>query len=467
MSTDRPRKQIVLAAYVGGVNEHTQWEDPAAGSQIAFSSFRQVAETAERGRFDYFFLAEGLALRERDGQVFDHDVAGRPATLAVLAALAGVTEHIGLVGTLNATFNEPYELARQLASLDQLSGGRAGWNVVTSFDAFTGGNFRRGGFLDRSERYERAAEFLEVARELWESWAEDAIAADATRGTFLTDPDAGAFSHTGTQFDIAGRFTVPRSPQGRPVIVQAGVSPQGRDFAAKNSDLIFSPYSRLAEAQEFYADVKRRAAGFGRDPKDLKIVPSIGYVLGGAEAEAKQRAQDLLDQTLTEKTVRTRFEQVWNRDLSAYDVDGPVPDLEPDLEGPPFIQGRAFHLQDRVEAITAWRARAAEEGWSLRQLAAEVFDRSQLVGTPEQVADQLDAFVQGDGADGVVLGGHVTPAGLDEFVDQVVPLLQERGSLRREYEGTTLRDNLGLPVPPRGPRRDAAGIDDGALSGAR
>jgi FMN-dependent oxidoreductase (nitrilotriacetate monooxygenase family) len=456
MSTASAPKQIILAAYVGGVNEHTLWEHPDAGSQIAFSTFRQVAQTAERGFFDYFFLAEGLALRERDGEVFDHDIAGRPHTLSLLSALAAVTERIGLVGTLNATFNEPYELARQLASLDHLSGGRAGWNVVTSFDEFTGGNFRRGGFLPRSQRYERAAEFLSTARELWDSWAEDAIAADAEGGRFLADPTAGAFARRSDQFDISGRFTVPRSPQGHPVIVQAGVSPQGRDFAAANSDLIFSPFSRLPEAREFYADVKRRAVGFGRDPEHLKIVPSIGYVLGGTEEEARRRALEIQQQVLTEKTVRVRFEQVWNRDLSEYDIDGPVPELEPDESAPSFIQGRAFHLQDRHQAVREWQELAARNGWSLRELAAEVFARPQLVGTPEQVADQLDEFVQQDGADGVVLGGHVTPHGLDDFVDHVVPLLQQRGSLRREYTGSTLRENLGLPVPEAAPARASA-----------
>ena len=448
MSTT-PRKQIILAAYVGGVNEHTLWEHPDAGSQIAFSTFRQVAQTAERGRFDYFFLAEGLTLRERAGRVFDHDIAGRPDTLPVLAAIAAVTEHIGLVGTLNATFNEPYELARQLLSLDHLSGGRAGWNVVTSFDAFTGANFRRGGFLPREQRYERAEEFVNAVRALWDSWPEDAIAADKESGRFLADADAGSFAVDGSQFDVSGRFTVPRSPQGRPVIVQAGVSPQGRDFAAANSDLIFSPYHRLDEAQEFYADVKRRAAGFGRDPEHLKILPSVGYVIGDTEKEAQDKAQWVLEQQLTEKAIRVRFEHVWNLDLSSYDLDGPLPDVEPDPDAAPIIQGRAFTYQDRFATVRGWRELAAERGLTFRQVAFETFGRSDFVGTAEQVADRLDAFVQQDGADGVVLGGHVTPGGIDEFVDEVVPLLQERGSLRTDYEGTTLRDNLGLPVPAR------------------
>ena len=443
------QKQIILAAYVGGVNEHTLWEHPEAGSQIAFSTFKHVAQTAERGKFDYFFLAEGLALRARDGVIFDHDIAGRPDTLAVLASLAAVTSHIGLVGTLNATFNEPYELARQLASLDHLSGGRAGWNVVTSFDAFTGANFRRGGFLPHAERYERAEETVATVRELWDSWAADAVAADKATGEFLADAQAGAFAHHGRQFDIEGRFTVPRSPQGRPVIVQAGVSPQGRDFAAANSDAIFSPYSRLAEAKDFYADIKQRARAAGRNPDEVKILPGTSFVLGDTQAEAEEKARHVKEQQLTDRTVQVIFEQVWNRDLSAYDPDGPLPDVEPDTEAPSFIQGRALIHSDRRATVAKWRALAEERGYSLRELAHEISGSAGYVGTPTRVADELDAFIQEDGADGVVLGSHLVPSGLDEFVDRVVPLLQERGSLRTEYGGVTLRDNLGLPVPAR------------------
>jgi FMN-dependent oxidoreductase (nitrilotriacetate monooxygenase family) len=447
MSTSR--KQIILAAYVGGVNEHTLWEDPDAGSQIAFSTFRHVAQTAERGRFDYFFLAEGLALRARAGEVFDHDIAGRPDTLPVLAALAAVTEHIGLVGTLNATFNEPYELARQIASLDHLSGGRAGWNVVTSFDAFTGANFRRGGFLPHADRYVRAEETVATIRELWDSWAQDAIVADRASGVFLREADAGAFAHHGSQFDIEGRFTVPRSPQGRPVIVQAGVSPQGRDFAASSADAIFSPYSTLAEGKAFYADIKERAARFGRGPDEIKILPASGFVLGDTRAEAEEKARHILERQLSDRTIQVTFEQVWNRDLSSYDPDGPLPDIEPDPQAPAIIQGRAFIFQDRFETVRGWRELAEARGLTLRGLAREIAGRVGYVGTPEQVAQQLDDFVQEDGADGVVLGSHLVPSGLDEFVDLVVPLLQERGSLRTDYEGTTLRENLGLPVPRR------------------
>src|SRR6202167_4248890 len=220
----RPTKQIHFAAGVPGVNNQTVWSDPAAGSQIEFSTFRHVAQTAERGKFDFFFLAEGLRLREQGGEIYDLDIVGRPDTFTVLAALAAVTERIGLTGTINSTFNEPYEVARQFASLDHLSGGRAAWNVVTSWDAFTGQNFRRGGFLAREDRYGRASEFLETARELWDTWDEGAVLADAPAGVYVSDPFQGAFEPRGAQFDIGGHFDVPRSPQGRPVIFQAGDS---------------------------------------------------------------------------------------------------------------------------------------------------------------------------------------------------------------------------------------------------
>jgi FMN-dependent oxidoreductase (nitrilotriacetate monooxygenase family) len=451
-----PRKQVILGAYLGGVNHHTAWWHPDAGSQIDFSSFEHTARTAERGKFDFFFLAEGLALRERAGQVFDQDIVGRPDTLPVLASLAAVTTHLGLAGTINATFNEPYELARQFATLDHLSGGRTAWNVVTSFDGFTGQNFRRGGFLDRAQRYERAAEVIAALRTLWDSWDDEDLVADWAAGRFLGRPDAGAFRIEGSQFDIQGRFTVPRSPQGRPLILQAGVSPEGRDFAARNSDAIFSPFGKLPEAAEFYRDVKARAARFGRNPDDLKILPSASFVLGDTEAEAQEHYQEIRGQQITGQTARILLEQVWNRDLSGYDADGPLPDVDPDPDAPPIIQGRAFVHQDRFATVARWREIAEAKKLSLRELVIDQFERGPFVGTPEQVAAKIDDFVQNDGSDGLIIGSHLVPWGLDEFVDRVVPLLQERGSLRADYTGTTLRDNLGLPPLPRTSDRRAA-----------
>src|SRR5918912_1105067 len=228
----KPLKQIHLAAHFPGVNNTTVWSDPEAGSHIEFDSFVHFARTAERAKFDFLFLAEGLRLREQNGLNYDLDVVGRPDTFTVLAALAAVTDRLGLAGTINSTFNEPYEVARQFASRDRLSGGRAGWNVVTSWDAFTGENFRRGGFLPQEERYERARTFLQTAWELFDSWRGDEIVADKERGVFLSDPRPGTFRHRDAHFDIGGQFNVPRSPLGRPAIFQTGYSDEGHDFAA-------------------------------------------------------------------------------------------------------------------------------------------------------------------------------------------------------------------------------------------
>jgi FMN-dependent oxidoreductase (nitrilotriacetate monooxygenase family) len=446
--TPHPR-QIHLAAHFPGVNNTTVWSDPAAGSHIAFSSFVKLAQTAERAKFDFFFLAEGLRLREQRGKIHDLDVVGRPDTFTVLSALAAVTRHIGLSGTINSTFNEPFEVARQFASLDHLSGGRAAWNVVTSWDAFTGENFRRGGFLAREDRYSRAKEFLQTARELWDSWAEDAIVADKETGQFLRDPGQGSFAHHGVEFDIEGRFGVPRSPQGIPVVFQAGDSDTGREFAAADADCIFSRHGTIEAGQQFYDDVKRRLARYGRAPDDLKILPAATFVLGPSEKDAEERAALIRRQQVSGPTAMFFLEQVWNRDLSAYDPDGPLPGIEPDLSEASIVQGRASMFDDKMKTAAQWRALAEAKRLSIRELIIEVTGRASFVGTPIQIATQIDQAVTARAADGFILVPHVTPGGLDEFADTVVPILQEWGRFRSEYEGPTLRDHLGLPSSRR------------------
>jgi FMN-dependent oxidoreductase (nitrilotriacetate monooxygenase family) len=439
-------RQIHLAAHFPGVNNTTVWSDPEAGSHIEFSSFVTLAQTAERAKFDFFFLAEGLRLREQRGKIHDLDVVGRPDTFTVLASLAAVTDRIGLSGTINSTFNEPFEVARQFASLDHLSGGRAAWNVVTSWDAFTGENFRRGGFLAREDRYERAREFLQTARELWDTWDEGAVIADRDSGVFVSDPLSGAFEHHGAEFDIAGNFGVPRSPQGQPVVFQAGDSEAGREFAAAASDCIFSRHGTLDAGQRFYEDVKGRMARYGRVPDELKILPAATFVLGESEADAEERAAVIRRQQVSGPTAILFLEQVWNRDLSAYDPDGPLPELDPDLSEETVVMGRANIFQDRIKTASEWRALAQARGLSIRDLMIEVTSRPSFVGTPEQVATQIDTCVQARAADGFILVPHITPGGLADFADTVVPILQERGRFRSEYEGPTLRDHLCLPA---------------------
>ena len=440
------RKQIHLAAHFPGVNNTTVWSDPAAGSHIDFRSFVHLAQTAERAKFDFLFLAEGLRLREQNGLIYDLDVVGRPDTLTVLTALAAVTERLGLAGTINSTFNEPYDIARQFATLDHLSAGRAAWNVVTSWDEFTGENFRRGGFLPKEQRYLRAKEFLAATWALFDSWRGDEIVADAGSGVFLADPDAGRFALHSDQFDISGRFAVPRSPQTRPVILQAGDSDEGREFAASSADAIFSRHGTLEAGRAFYADVKGRLARYGRIPDELKILPAATFVLGDSAAEAKEKADHVRHQQVSGQTAIKFLEQLWNRDLSSYDPDGPLPTIDPLVGENTISRGRASvrMYRDPLATATEWRALADAKQLSIRELIIAVTARQSFIGTPAQVADAIDEFVQTDASDGFVLVPHITPGGLDEFADTVVPLLQERGSFRTEYEGTTLREHLGL-----------------------
>jgi alkanesulfonate monooxygenase SsuD/methylene tetrahydromethanopterin reductase-like flavin-dependent oxidoreductase (luciferase family) len=415
------KKQVILGAQFPGVNNFTVWSDPAAGSQIAFSSFRHFAETVERGKFDFIFLAEGLRVREQKGRFHELDVVGRPNTLAVLTALAAVTHHVGLIGTLTTTFNEPYPLARQLATLELLSGGRAGWNFVTSPGAFTGANFRRGDHLPHAERYERAREFVEAAREIWQG---------------------GDFAVKSKHFDIAGHTGLAPLPQGAPVIVQAGESDSGRELAASHADVIYSRHSELEAGKAFYADVKGRLAKYGRRPDDLKILPGANFALGDTEDAARENAAQIRLQQVSPKTAINFLEQVWNRDLSAYDPDGPLPDIEPDAEGDALSKGRAGRFDDRLGTAGKWREIAARDNLSIRQLVIRVTGRKQFVGTPESVALEIERFVQEDAADGFVFAPHLTPGGFDEFVEKVVPVLQDRGVFRRDYAETTLRGHL-------------------------
>ncbi|MFE6828638.1 NtaA/DmoA family FMN-dependent monooxygenase [Streptomyces sp. NPDC057690] len=437
MSGHRPRhprplaRHCHLAAYFPGADTPTVWTGPDAKSPIEFSSFEHLARTAERGLFDFFLLAEGPRTREHQGRIDDLDVAGRPEPLTVLNALAAVTERLGLAATADATFNEPFELARRLATLDHLSGGRAAWHVVTSSDDRTGEDFRRGDYLDRADRYPRAAEFVATARRLWDSWRPD----EAPR----------PFAHRGRHFDIAGEFTVPRSPQGHPVVIRTGGSGEGREFAAATADVVLARPGTLEAGRAFCADVKGRLAKYGRTADDLKIMPGVTVVLGDTAAEAQERAATIRRRLVSPQRALLTLERIWGTDLSACDPDGPLPEFDP-VTGPRLTGGRARH-GDAVATAGKLRALSREKGLSIRQTVIETSARQSFIGTPEAVAAELAEFVREGAADGFVLVPQLTPGGLDEFVDRVVPLLQERGAFRTEYEGRTLRSHLGLPDP--------------------
>jgi len=285
----------------------------------------------------------------------------------------------------------------------------------------------------------------------------DEVVADQETGTFVRHGPPGAFDHRGPQFDIRGHFNLPRSPQGHPVILQAGDSDEGRELAASSADAIFTRHSALPSAQAFYADAKGRLAKYGRERDELKILPAVSFALGDTPAEAAERAHHIRRQQVSPQTAILLLEQLWNRDLSAYDAEGPLPEIDPDVSSTSIIQGRARMFPDPLKTAAAWRQLAADKGLSIRELVIQTTGGHTFVGTPSQVAEAMDDFVQADGSDGFVLAPHLTPTGLDDFVDLVVPLLQERGVLRSEYETETLRGHLGLP-PARslGARRAAS-----------
>jgi FMN-dependent oxidoreductase (nitrilotriacetate monooxygenase family) len=435
MTQQNSTPQVILGAHFPGVNHSTVWSDPASGSHIDFSSFEQFAQTAERGCFDFLFLAEGLRLREQRGQIHDLDVVGRPDTLPVLAGIAAITKHLGLIGTINATYNEPYELARQFATLDHLSQGRAGWNVVTSSDAFTGENFRRGGYLDPEQRYVRAEETVNAARGFWDSWPEQ-------------NQDQSVLDYHSTQFDVTGTFNIPQSPQGHPIIFQAGDSSAGRDFAAANADAVFTRHGTPDQGRAYYADMQARVTAAGRAPDQLKVLPGATFVIGDTEAEAAELAEHIRSQQVSGQTALLLLEQIWNRDLSSYDPEGPLPEIDPKLGETTIIQGRARTVDDREATVANLRALAAEQNLNLRETAIASQARQSFVGTANSVADQMIEAVSTNVCDGFILIPHITPSGLDTFVDQVAPILQERGALRTAYpEHANLRELFGIPTP--------------------
>ncbi len=432
---DQRKRQVRFGTSIAGVNHWTLWGHPDAPSQIAPSTFLEQARTAERGLFDFFFLTEGLRLREYFGKIHDLDVVGRPDNLTMLAALAGATERIGLIATVSATFNEPYDLARRLASLDHLSDGRAGWNIVTSSDAFTGANFRRGGYLQHAERYTHADEFLRFAKQLW-----DATAADADRPS--------AYGFTGRHHRGTGEFALRRSPQRYPVFMQAGDSDQGRAFAVEAADLVFTVKPEHPEGTEFLADLRRRAVEAGRDPESLLVFAKAEVVLGDSDAEARDLQHEVGYQQISPATARNFLGLAWGREFPELDVDAPPPAPEapaPDAQG--RLDAAALHRHERA---VAWHEEARERGWSVRDLIVQKHTRQTFVGTAASVAAQIDRAVQQRVADGFIVGTPAVPTGLRAFVDDVVPLLQERGVYPTEYAAGTFRERLGLGQGPRG-----------------
>jgi FMN-dependent oxidoreductase (nitrilotriacetate monooxygenase family) len=441
VSQSKQKRLMHLGAFVHETGQHVAaWRHPQAHMQsgTSFAEMVETAQLAERGKFDLLFLADSAAVnlsgsadaRGRMGKV----VKFEPMT--ILSALAAVTNNLGLVATSTTTFNEPYTLARQFASLDQISGGRSGWNLVTSNNEQDALNYSREAHLSHSDRYDRAIEFADVVNGLWDSWDDDAFIRDKESGHFFDPAKMHVLNHKGEHFQVRGPLNVACSPQGRPVLVQAGASGTGRDVAARLAELVFTAASTFEQAKEFYDDVRTRIPRFGRSQDQVKVMPGFYPVVAPTASEAQEKYDYL--QSLIQKPVGISILEhtIGVHGLDKIPLDGPVPEMA-DTNGP-LSRQRLLLEQARRDKLTFWELCLANAGPRGHALS---------IGTPTQVADEMEHWFKDGAADGFNVMPAWLPGSLKDFVDLVIPELQRRGLFRTEYEAMTLRENLGLPRP--------------------
>jgi FMN-dependent oxidoreductase (nitrilotriacetate monooxygenase family) len=430
--------QLHLNAFLMTVGHHeAAWRLPESDpfAHVDIEHYRHLARIAERGRLDSLFLA--------DSPVLWNSIGRRPAgglePTVLLTALAAVTEHVGLIATASTTYNEPYNLARRFASLDHISGGRAGWNVVTTAGLDAARNFNLEELPAHADRYARAAEFLDVSFKLWDSWEDDAPLGDKVNGVWGDDSKIHPPEHAGRYFRVAGALNVPRSPQGRPLIVQAGSSADGKELAARYAEAVFTAQQTLADAQGFYADLKARTLALGRDPDTVKILPGLVPAIGSTEREALALEEEL-DRLIKPEYALRQLAETLRVDPADLHLDRQLPD---DLPAEDQIEGAKSRYTLIVEL-------ARRERLTVRKLIGRLGGgrgHRTFAGTPEQVADAVQQWYDEGAADGFNIMAPVLPSGLELFVDHVVPILQRRGIFRTEYTGRTLRDNYGLARP--------------------
>ena len=432
-------RQMKLGLFVRPCGHHIAgWRHPQAQADagVNFPHFVEMARTAERGLFDMLFSADSATVWTAAESAIDrvHYVAWmEPYTL--LSALTGHTKNIGLVCTASTSFEQPYTVARKFATLDLISGGRAGWNVVTSGNETEALNYGKDPHPPKAVRYKRAREFTDLVRKLWDSWDEDAFIRNKETGIFFDKSKMHVTNHHGDHYHVTGPLNVPRSPQGQPVVVQAGASDDGRQLAAETAEVVFTAHHVIETAREFYADVKARMVACGRSPNDLKILPGLSVIVAPTQAEAdeKYRAlQELLHPDLGVALLSRRI----GFDLTGYPLDEPLPPMPDNAV-----------VSSRSDMITAWSKDGAP---TLRQLYtrfASARGHFSLVGTPHDVGAAMEEWFKTGACDGFNVLPAYYPGGLDDFVDMVVPELQRRGIFRTAYEGATLRENLGLRKP--------------------
>ena len=439
MTQTSHRKMRLLSFPLGAGSHIAGWRHPAARDVRVDDPdyYRHLAQTAERGLFDAMFLADSQGFRSMQGRhAFSRTDVLRLDALTILSAAAAWTTHLGLIGTVSTSYNEPYGAARRLASLDILSRGRAGWNVVTSTSENEAHNFGRDMHFEHDERYARAAEFLEVCKGLWDSFDDDAVVCDQESGRYFDPDKAHGLAHKGKHFSVAGPLTTPRSPQGYPVIVQAGSSEAGLTLAAATAEVVFTTSPELATARRLYRDIKDRVAAAGRNPDHCLVMPALHPIVADTEAQAKAILAELNELVHPDVAISALQQSLGGVDLSGYDLNGPLPAV-PETNRNRTVRARTLEIAER-------------ENLTILQLARRICVAKSslpLAGDPDQVADVMQEWFETGAADGFAVSGPVMPWMLDSFVDKVVPVLQARGLFRTAYEGTTLRENLGLPRP--------------------
>ena len=432
------RRQLRLGAFMRPVSIHTAWwRYPGSfpDANFNFGHLKRFVQTLERGRFDAFFMADHLAVLN-----MPMDALKRSATvtsfepMTLLSALAVATERIGLIATSSTTFDEPYHVARRFASLDHISGGRAGWNVVTTSNPDAALNFGLDEHVEHAERYGRAREFFDVVTGLWDSWADDAFTRDVADGVYFDPEKLHVLNHKGSHFSVRGPLNIARPVQGWPVIVQAGASDAGRQLAAETAEAIFTAPGTLADGQRFYADVKGRMERLGRPRDHMKILPGVLVVVGETADEAREK-RALLDSLVHYDSAIAALSIALGHDASRFDPDGPLPEI-PESNASKSARERAIAV-------------ARRDGLTVRQLAQRLggYSGATMIGTPKTIADEMEEWLMTDASDGFTIMFPYQPGGVVDFVERVVPELQKRGIFRKEYEGKTLRENLGLPRP--------------------
>ncbi|WP_405494450.1 LLM class flavin-dependent oxidoreductase [Nocardia sp. NBC_00511] len=423
-----------INAFLMGVGHHeAAWRHPRTEAHrvLDVKHFQELGRIAERGRLDSVFFADGLAVGPR----IERNTLAVFEPVTLLAAIAAATEHVGLIATASTSYNEPFNLARKFASLDHISGGRAGWNIVTSGNAEEAYNFGYDAIPEHARRYERAQEFVDLAVKLWDSWESDAIVLDTETGRFADPAKVHTLDHSGERFTVRGPLNSPRSPQGRPLLVQAGSSESGKEFAAQYAEAVFTAQRTLEEGQRFYQDLKSRLPKYGRSADDLKVLPGLVPFIADTEEEARALEQSFTDLISPDYALR-QLSSMLGIDLTEHALDAPLPPLPAESE-----------IEGGKSRFTLVKELAENEELTVRQLIGKLGGgrgHRTFAGTPEQIADELQSWFDNGAADGFNIMPPYLPGGLDDFVDRVVPILQQRGLFRTEYTADTLRGHYGL-----------------------